>query len=98
MNKAKPQGKLCPICGEKLDINTYVPEISEPGIAPKAPIDPMQDDVTFCFKCRTVLVFNESLNVVIPDDYKLYEITHSPEFRHFVETIDTARASKPNLN
>lgn len=98
--KAKPQHKNCPVCGECLDINTYVPaEIGEDGKPKdKEPVDVNPDDITFCFKCRTVLIFNDALNVVIPDEETLWQIAHSEDFHHFINRIDQAMKIKPNLN
>jgi hypothetical protein len=91
--KGKPQNKNCPVCGLPLDINTYVP-----GQAGKEPVDVESGDVTFCFSCRTVFVINEALNIVIPDEDELYEITHDEGFYHFVNQVDQARKNKINLN
>ena len=91
--KAKPQKKDCPVCGKCLDIDTYLP--GEAGNEP-ATIEP--GDITFCFSCRTVLIFNDALNIVTPDEDKLWEITHDPDFHHFVNQIDQARKQKINLN
>lgn len=91
--KAEPQNKDCPVCGKCLDIDTYV--IGEANQT-KAEIQP--DDITFCFGCRTVLVFNQALNIVVPDADTLYEITHDPDFHRFINKIDNARSIKPNMN
>lgn len=91
--RSAPQNKDCPVCGKCLDINTYVP-----GEAGKAPVEVEPGDITFCFECRTVLVFNDSMNVVTPDEQTLYEVTHDPDFYHFVNQIDQARKNKINLN
>lgn len=95
--KAAPQHKNCPVCGKCLDINTYIPAL--PGDDSKKPIKEIEPyDVTFCFECRTVLVFNQALNIVTPDEDMLYEITHDPDFHRFIGQIDQARKNKPNLN
>jgi hypothetical protein len=100
MTKAKPQNKNCPVCGECLDINTFVPaELGEDGTPEeKEPVDIKPDDITFCFQCRTVLIINQALNIVVPDDDTLYEITHDEDFYHFINKIDQARKNQINLN
>ncbi len=99
MLKGKPQNKNCPVCGEGLDINTYVPaEINDKVATDKEPVEITPDDITFCFQCRTVLVFNNALNVVVPDENTLYHITRDPDFHHFVNRIDQARKNKINPN
>jgi hypothetical protein len=89
--KGKPQNKSCPVCGHPLDIDTYVPGQPEP-----VEIEP--GDITFCFECRTIFVFNLALNIVLPDEQTLHKIAHDPDFYRFVDQIDTARKNKINLN
>ena len=91
--QAKPQGKNCPVCGKCLDIDTFVV-----GEKTDDEIEPQPDDVTFCFGCRTVLIFNQALNVVVPDEDAFLEITHDPDFHRFINRIDDARRIKPNMN
>lgn len=93
--KAEPQHKNCPVCGNCLDIDTYIPGEQS---GPDKSIQVAPDDITFCFECRSVLIFNEALNVVTPTDDELYYITHDPDFHRFIDQIDLARKNKPNLN
>lgn len=92
--KAAPQGKKCPVCGEGLDIDTLVP--GQGGI--DYSIKPEPDDVSFCFKCRTVLVFNDAMNLVVPNKEQLYYIINDEGFHRFINQIDQAQANKPNMN
>lgn len=91
--KGTAQNKNCPVCGLPLDINTYVP-----GEASTQPVEVNAGDVTFCFNCRTTLVFNQALNIVVPDEETLFEIEQHPGFHQMVNQIDDARRNKPNMN
>jgi len=91
--KGKPTNQNCPVCNQSLNIDTYVP-----GAQKIEPVDVETDDITFCFKCRSVLVFDEQLNIVVPDEETLYYITHDPSFHRFISEIDNARKNKPSLN
>lgn len=94
MLKMEPCGKKCPICSSSLDIDTVVP--GSPSIEPGT--KPEKGDATFCFQCRSILVFNEALEPVIPTSAQFYAIAHNEGFYHFVKEIEAARAAKPNMN
>lgn len=94
MLKLSAQNKNCPQCGDKLDIDTVVP--GQGGIDQS--LKPEPGDVTFCFGCRTPIVFNEALNLVVPGEDEMYFIRQDPGFYRMVEQIDAARAAKPNMN
>lgn len=91
--KGKAQKKDCPICGNPLDIDTYIP-----GQASQEPAEIISGDVTFCFKCRTVLVINEALNIVMPEEDVLDKIIHDHDFHNFINQIDQAQKNKIHLN
>lgn len=91
--KGKAQNKDCPVCGNSLDIDTYVP-----GQAAKEPVDISEGDITFCFNCRTILKMNKALNIVVPDEIEQNEIWNDEDFQNFIGEIDNARKIKPNMN
>lgn len=91
--KGKPTNQVCPACYQSLNIDTFVP-----GKAINEPIEVQTDDVTFCFSCRTVLILDEYLNIVIPDPETLFYIISDPGFNSFISQIDNARKNKPSLN
>lgn len=90
----EPCGKKCQICASSLNIDTVVPgsPAMEPGMKPE------KGDATFCFQCRSILVFDEALEPVIPTSVQFYTIAHNRDFYRFVKQIDAARAAKPNMN
>ena len=95
--KSKPINKDCPCCNKPLDINTLVP--GQPAMVEESEMPDVEPgDVTFCFQCRTVLVINEALNVVVPDPFTLMQIVGNPNFHSFSNEIDTAMKSTPNMN
>jgi hypothetical protein len=91
--KGKPTNQVFPSCSNSLNIDTFVP-----GTSINEPIEVQTDDVTFCFSCRTVLVFDEDLKIVIPGPEMLFYIISDPGFNMFISQIDNARKNKPSLN
>lgn len=92
--KVAPLGKNCPVCQKSLDINTFLPG---QGDVDKS-IKPEPNDITYCFNCDSVLVFNEAIEIVVPNEIQLYYIVHDPDFARFVMQIKEARKIKPNMN
>ncbi len=60
----------CPNCGQYLDAHTNL----------KKEVKPKVGDVGICYKCCSILVFDEDLNLAIPNREQLERINSDKEF------------------
>ena len=81
---------LCPWCGYTLDAAT----------APREPNSkrPAPGDVSVCFSCAAVSLYDDQLAVRRATDAELAEVMQLPDVRLYVETIKELRAGSPSID
>jgi hypothetical protein len=91
MSDRKLNDRCCPICGYSLDIDTKI-------IGPEEQSDPKAGDITMCWNCTSVLIFNKAINLVIPNQKELADITADPRYQLLLNTVTASKRRKINLN
>jgi hypothetical protein len=77
--------QICPACGYDLDAATY---------AGKEDLRPRPGDVSICFKCANVLVFDVDMKLREPMSAELLEILQDEGVQNLVERLKTRRQKR----
>ncbi|MBY0559895.1 hypothetical protein [Hyphomicrobium sp.] len=74
----------CPVCGEVNELTTGV------GAA-----RPAEGDLSLCFSCGTLSIFNADLTIRPPTEAEQAELNASPQVRAAVEAFRTVHNERP---
>jgi len=76
LNTFKTPTCKCPVCSYEMDACSGVDGDSAPA----------KDDITVCYNCATLLLFNDDLTIRLPTVQERKEIP-----THIIETVDKLR-------
>jgi hypothetical protein len=79
----------CPICSYQHEAHTSMTGAKQ---------TPDAGDVSFCFNCNTMFVFNAELNLVIPTAKELAEIEADEKLMRNISRVRTALILKHSKN